>query len=253
MTANPATSEVGVDCRFAEFARTREPTLRDDLIAEYFGLAHQIARRFCNRGEPQDDLVQVASLALVKAFDRFDPNRGVKFSTFAVTYMVGELKRHFRDLGWAVRVPRKMQELYLEIGHHVGRLSQELGRSPTVPELANALGVTGDAVLEAMEAGRAYRTSSIDAPDRDSRALSESLGSDDFRFAHIDDQSVLSLAMDQLPSRDQLMIRLRFIDGLTQSEIAAKFGVSQMQVSRLLTANIQRLRASFAEEHDLAV
>lgn len=231
--------------RFAEYARTRDPMLRDELISANLGLAHQLARRFANRGEPHDDLVQVASLALVKAVDRFDPDRGATFSSFAVTSIVGELKRHFRDRGWAVRAPRRIQELYLELGHHIDQLSQELGRAPTIAELAVAAGSTEDAVLEALEAGRGYRSASLDAPDRDEKTLAASLGGDDPQFTHIEDRSVLALALRRLSSRDRRIIQLRFVDGLTQSEIAAKLGVSQMQISRLLSASLQSLRNSF--------
>jgi len=233
------------DGRFAEFARTRDPALRDELISANLGLAHQLARRFGNRGEPHDDLVQVASLALVKAVDRFDPERGATFSSFAVTSIVGELKRHFRDRGWAVRAPRRIQELYLELGHHIDQLSQELGRVPTVTELATAAGTTEDAVLEALEAGRGYRSASLDAPDRDEKTLAESLGGDDPQFTHIEDRSVLVLLLKRLSPRNRQIIQLRFVDGLTQSEIAAKLGVSQMQISRLLAASLQSLRTNF--------
>ena len=225
--------------------RTRDSAIRDELIAANLGLAHQLARRFANRGEPHDDLVQVASLALVKAVDRFDPERGTSFSSFAVTSIVGELKRHFRDRGWAVRAPRRIQELYLELGHHIDQLSQELGRAPTVAELASASSTTEDAVLEALEAGRGYRTASLDAPDRDEQTLAESLGTDDPQFSHVEDRSVLAVALQRLSPRDQRILQLRFVDGLTQSEIASRLGVSQMQISRLLAASLHTLRATF--------
>jgi RNA polymerase sigma-B factor len=229
---------------FAEFARTRDPVLRAGLVEANLGLAHQLARRFANRGEPHDDLVQVASLALIKAVDRFDPEHGASFSSFAVTSIVGELKRHFRDRGWAVRAPRRIQELYLELGHQIDRLSQELGRVPTVSELATACDTSHDAVLEALEAGRGYRTASLDAPDRDEQTLAETLGTEDPRFVHMEDRSVLALALEKLSRRDQRILRLRFVEGLTQSEIAARLGVSQMQISRLLAASLQTLRSS---------
>ena len=232
------------ESRFAELVRGRDPELRDELIAANLGLAHQLARRFANRGEPHDDLVQVASLALIKAVDRFDPDRGATFSSFAVTCIVGELKRHFRDRGWAVRAPRRIQELYLELGHHIDRLSQELGRAPNVSELASACGTSEDAVLEALEAGRGYRTASLDVPDRDEQTLAESLGTDDPQFTHVEDRSVLASALRKLSPRDQQILRFRFVDGLTQSEIAAQLGVSQMQISRLLAASLQSLRGT---------
>ena len=181
----------------------------------------------------------------MKAVDRFDPERGTSFSSFAVTSIVGELKRHFRDRGWAVRAPRRIQELYLELGHHIDQLSQELGRAPTVAELASASSTTEDAVLEALEAGRGYRTASLDAPDRDEQTLAESLGTDDPQFSHVEDRSVLAVALQRLSPRDQRILQLRFVDGLTQSEIASRLGVSQMQISRLLAASLHTLRATF--------
>jgi RNA polymerase sigma-B factor len=233
-------------------APSGDDVTRDALIADHLGLAHQLARRYANRGESHDDLVQVASLALVKAADRFDPEREVKFSTFAVQYMVGELKRHFRDRGWAVRAPRRIQELYLELGHHIDRLHQDLGRAPTVPELAVAVGTTEDAVLEALEASQGYRAASLDAPDRTGQSPADALGTDDPEFANADDHSMLSTALRQLSPRDQVIVRLRFVDGLTQSEIAVRLGVSQMQVSRLLASSLRRLRDTFAVDGQLS-
>src|SRR5579859_8181524 len=152
MSANDVKPSGGTREKFVELANTRDPRLRDELVTAHLGLAHQLARRFANRGEAYDDLVQVASLAIVKSVDRFDPERGVEFSTFATRTVIGELKRHFRDKGWAVRAPRRIQELYLELGHAIGALSQELGRSPTVAELASHTGASEEAVLEALEA-----------------------------------------------------------------------------------------------------
>jgi RNA polymerase sigma-B factor len=247
VTDRPTRGDDGLD-RFRDLTNTKDPKLRDDLITSHLGLAHQLARRFAGRGEAHDDLVQVASIALVKAVDRFDPERGVQFSTFAATCVIGELKRHFRDRGWAVRAPRRIQELYLEVGQNIDRLSQELGHPPTVPELAAAIGTSEDAVLEAIEAGRGYRTASLDAPDANSQTMGDSLGSVDSQFGHVDDRSVLASALEALPERDQVIIRLRFIDGLTQSEIASRLGVSQMHISRLLAASLERLRASFTDD-----
>src|SRR5438046_8117113 len=146
--------------KFQEYGRTRDPVLRDELVTAHLGLAEYLARRFSNRGEPLDDLVQVASVGLLKAVDRFEPDRGVEFSTYATHTVVGELKRHFRDKGWAVRAPRRMQELYLRLGKVIAILSQELGRSPTIPELAQEAQVSEEEVLEALEAGQAYRFAS---------------------------------------------------------------------------------------------
>jgi len=216
---------------------------RDQLVTSHLGLAHQLARRFGNRGEAHDDLVQVASLALVKAAERFDPERGFMFSTFAAASIIGELKRHFRDRGWAVRAPRRLQELLLEIGRNVERLNQELGRAPTVTELATAVDASEDDVLEALEAGQSYRTSSLDARDREGLCMADSLGSEDGGFTHVENHSALAQAMAGLSPRDRAIVQLRFVEGLSQSEIAARMGVSQMQISRLLAASLRRLRS----------
>jgi RNA polymerase sigma-B factor len=221
---------------------------RDQLVISHLGLAHQLARRFSNRGEAHDDLVQVASLALVRAAERFDPERGVMFSTFAAASMIGELKRHFRDRGWAVRAPRRIQELVLEIGTCVERLNQELGRAPTVAELARAIGAPEVDVLEALEAGQSYRASSLDARTGDGQSMAESLGTEDSGFIQVENTSALARAMKSLSPRDRSIVHLRFVDGLTQSEIAARLGVSQMQISRLLAASLRALRTSITQE-----
>jgi RNA polymerase sigma-B factor len=234
--------------RFAEFATTRDKRLRGELVEAHLGLAHQLARRFANRGESYDDLVQVASVALVKSVDRFDPQRGVEFSTFATRTVIGELKRHFRDKGWAIRAPRRIQELYLELGHVTDSLSQELGRSPTVSEMAGAAGASEEAVLEALEAGQSYRTSSIDAPDRSDSTIASRLGALDGGYDGADDRMLLVRALSHLPERERVIVNLRFVEGLTQSEIASQIGVSQMHVSRLLSTSLAKLREAFAAE-----
>jgi len=237
--------------KFGEFVRTRDRGLRDQLIAEHLDLASKIAWRFANRGEPRDDLVQVASLALTKAVDRFDPEVGVKFNTFAVKYIVGELKRHFRDRGWAIRAPRQVQELYLELGNHVELLSQELGRAPTVRELANAAGRSEEDVLEATEAGRNYRTSSLDVPSATGQTLGSLLSEEDHDLSNVEDRSVLASALAQLGQRDRVILHMRFIEGLTQTEIAERVGLSQMQISRILSASLARLRTMLAGDGSL--
>ena len=234
--------------QFAAFATTRDERLRSELVEAHIGLAHQLARRFTNRGESYDDLVQVASLALVKSVDRFDPERGVEFSTFATRTVIGELKRHFRDRGWAIRAPRRIQELYLELGHIIDSLSQELGRPPTVAEMAAATGASEEAVLEALEAGQSYRTTSIDAPDRSDGAISNRLGELDVGFDGAEDRMLLVRALSRLPERERTIVSLRFVEGLTQSEIATEIGVSQMHVSRLLSASLAKLRQAFTTE-----
>jgi RNA polymerase sigma-B factor len=216
------------------------------------GLARSLARRFANRGEPLDDLIQVASMALIKALDRFEPERGLAFSTFATPTILGELKRHFRDKGWAVRVARRVQELHLRLTREVAGLAQELGRSPTIPEIAERLEVSEDEVLEAMEAGRSYRMGSIDARtgDRgeDGATLSDRLGDEDPSMEDTERRATLAPLLARLPERQQLIVYLRFWEGLTQSEIGARLGISQMHVSRLLARSLQELRESAGDE-----
>ncbi len=230
--------------QFIAFAHQREAPLRDELVAAHLGLAEYLARRFANRGEPLEDLVQVASLGLIKAVDRFDPERGVEFSTYATHTIVGELKRHFRDKGWAIRAPRRMQELYLQLGKVVGTLSQELGHSPTIAELAAEVEVSEEEVLEALEAGQAYRSASLDAPvgNEEGETLGAHLGEEDVSLADVESRATLSPLLAQLPPRERLILHLRFFEGLTQSEIATRLNISQMHVSRLLARSVSELR-----------
>jgi RNA polymerase sigma-B factor len=231
---------------FATYARTGDVVLRDQLVGAHMGLAAYLARRFANRGQPLDDLVQVASLGLLKAVDRFDPGLGVEFSTYATTTIVGELKRHLRDKGWAVRAPRRMQELYLTLSQVVDTLGQELGRSPNIAELAAEVQVSEEDVLEALEAGQAYRFASLDAPRSDTdpqEALGDRLGQEDVELARAEERATLDPLLEQLPHRQRQVVQLRFFEGLTQSEIARRLGISQMQVSRLLTRSVAQLRS----------
>lgn len=229
--------------RFAEYARTRDIALRNELAAEHLGLAEFLARRFTNRGEPLDDLVQVASLALCRAVERFDPARGLQFTTFATPTIVGELKRHFRDRGWAVRVPRRLKELSVRLGSATESLMQELGRSPTITELAGFLGAGDDDVLEAIEASRSYRSSSLDRPaDEDGSSLESRLGDDDLSMETAEARIQLEGLLGELSERDRLIVVLRFFRGATQGEIAARLGISQMHVSRLLARSLETLR-----------
>jgi RNA polymerase sigma-B factor len=236
--------------KFVAYALQHDAPLREELVAAHLGLAEYLARRFANRGEPLDDLVQVASLGLIKAVDRFDPERGVEFSTYATHTIVGELKRHFRDKGWAIRAPRRMQELYLRLGKVVGTLSQELGHSPTIAELAAEVEVSEEEVLEALEAGQAYRSTSLDAPvgNEEGETLGAHLGEDDVSLADVESRATLSPLLAQLPPRERLILHLRFFEGLTQSEIATRLNISQMHVSRLLARSVSELRNA-AEAH----
>lgn len=228
---------------FVEYRRSGDRSLRNRLVEEHRDLARVIALRYTGRGEPTDDLVQVALIGLLKAVERFDPERGVPFSGFAGPTIEGELKRHFRDKTWAVRVPRRLQELRVEVRRAAERLEQRHGRSPTVAEIARELGESSERVLEAMSASAAYRSASLDAAGPgDEPALAERLA--DATHA---DQAELHVLVRQLlatlPERDAEIVRLRFDEELTQAEIAARVGISQMHVSRLLRRALLALRA----------
>jgi RNA polymerase sigma-B factor len=233
---------------FVEYATNPTDKVRDKLIEEHLGLAEYLARRFANRGEQLDDLTQVASVGLVKAVDRFDPTREVEFSTYATHTIVGELKRHFRDKGWAVRAPRRMQELYLRLSNVSQSLGQELGRSPTIEELAAETESSVEAVLEALEAGQAYRSSSLDAPSSGEGEAGEfdtigsRIGDNDPNLLSAEQRATLSPLINKLSEREQQILYLRFFEGLTQSEIARRLEISQMHVSRLLTRSLAHLR-----------
>jgi RNA polymerase sigma-B factor len=229
---------------FAAYGSDHDPALRDQLVAAHLGLAEYLARRFANRGEALDDLVQVASLGLVKAVDRFDLALGVEFSTYATRTIVGELKRHFSDKGWALRAPRRMQELHLRLDEVIGALSQELGRSPTISELAAKVKVSEEEVLEALEAGQAYRFASLDAPanNEEDETLGTSLGDNGTSLAYVESRATMLPLLAHLAPRERLILRMRFFDGLTQSEIADRIGISQVHVSRILARSVARLR-----------
>ncbi len=225
------------------------PAERDALIVAHLGLAKHLARRFIAKGQSQDDLTQAASLALVKAAQRYDPSRGVEFSAYATRMIIGELKHHFRDTGWAVRAPRQIQEVYLEVKTAVSDLTQRLGRSPTVPELAEACGRSVPEVLQAIEAGRGYRTSSLDMPSggEGGGVRPRELASDGDATSRYEDLDELAGFLSRLSERDRRLIELRFVDELSQSEIAQRLGVSQMQVSRLLQRALDALRKAYWE------
>jgi RNA polymerase sigma-B factor len=225
--------------------------LRKQLVEQYIGLVEFLARRFRNRGEPLEDLTQVGTIGLLKAIERFDLDREVEFSTYATPTIVGELKRHFRDKGWAVRVPRRLQELHLELTKIVGDLGQELGRSPTVSEIAKVAGTTDEAVLEGLEIAQAYNFTSLDAPmdsrDGGSTSFAEHLGAEDEHLEHLEYRASLAPEMAKLPERERNILYLRFFKGMTQSEIADRLGISQMHVSRLLNRTLMQLREALEE------
>ena len=225
------------------------PRVRGRLIELYLPLAEYLARRFRNRGEPLDDLVQVAGVGLIKSVDGFDPNRGAAFTSYAIPMIVGELKRHFRDKGWDVRVPRRLQELRLELSKVSGELAQDLGRSPTVADLAAKLEVSEEEIIEGIESGHAYRALSINAPtgapggDDTGGELGDLLGGADRDLEAVDDRESLRPLIARLPVREQRIIAMRFFGNLTQTQIAERLGISQMHVSRLLAHSLTFLRS----------
>ena len=230
---------------------SEETADRDALVQAHMGLAEHLARRFTGRGESLEDLTQVAYLALVKAADRFDTTREVEFATFATPTVLGEIKRHFRDKGWAVRVPRQMQELRIALTKAVEDLTHELHRSPTVSELAERLSVSADEVLQGLEVGRAYSTQSIDPlvdPDEDASPLASVVGSLDPSFERVEDRHALRPLMAELPDRERRLLEMRFFRNMTQTEIAEELGISQMHVSRLLTRTLGQLRDQLMQE-----
>jgi len=219
--------------------------LRGQLVEMHLPLVEYLARRFRNRGEWLDDLTQVATIGLIKSIDRFDLERGVEFSTYATPTIVGEIKRHFRDKGWAVRVPRRLQELKLSLTKAIGELAQREGRAPTVSELAAHLQMSEEDVLEGLESANAYSTVSLDAPDsgdEDAPAVADSLGIVDEALEGVEYRESLKPLLERLPPREKKILLLRFFGNLTQSQIAAELGISQMHVSRLLARTLTQLR-----------
>ncbi|QCQ91360.1 SigB/SigF/SigG family RNA polymerase sigma factor [Rhodococcus sp. SGAir0479] len=219
--------------------------LRGAIITRCLPLAEHIARRFDRRGEPFDDLVQVASVGLVNAVDRYDVDRGSDFLAFAVPTIMGEVRRHFRDTGWAVRVPRRLKELHLDITKASSTLSQRLGRSPTTREMAAELGVGEDDVAQGLQAASGYQTLSVDAVVGSSESgstLGDLLGDDDAALTGVEDHETLRVILEGLPARERTVLLLRFFGNQTQSQIASRIGVSQMHVSRILSDTLARLR-----------
>nr|WP_239062719.1 RNA polymerase sigma factor SigF [Streptomyces sp. SID13031] len=224
---------------------------RDGLVSLHMPLVEHLARRFRNRGEPYDDLVQVATIGLIKAVDRFDVERGVEFSTYATPTILGEIKRYFRDKGWAIRVPRRLQELRLSLTAATAELTQEQGRAPTVGELSERLGLPADLIIEGLESANAYNTLSLDAPDQneaDATTVLDGLGGEDEALESVEYRESLKPLLAQLDTREKRILTLRFFRGMTQSQIADEIGISQMHVSRLLARTLTELRAGLLKE-----
>jgi RNA polymerase sigma-B factor len=237
--------------RLAELSEGKEKErVRNELVQLHLPLVDHLARRFRNRGEPLDDLVQVGTIGLIKSVDRFQLDRGVEFSTYATPTVLGEIKRYFRDKGWAVRVPRRLQELRLSLATATAELTQEYGRSPTVAELAERLRVNEEDILEGLESANAYSTLSLDAPEigeSDGQSMADSLGADDEALEGVDYRESLKPLLAKLDPRSKHILMLRFFRGMTQSQIAAEVGISQMHVSRILSRTLAQLRAGLLE------
>jgi RNA polymerase sigma-B factor len=224
---------------------------REALVGLHLPLVEHCARRFRNRGEPFEDLVQVGTIGLIKSIDRFDVERGVEFSTYATPTIIGEIKRYFRDKGWAIRVPRRLQELRMQIGSASGELTQSLGRSPTPRELAEKIGCSVDDILEGIESSNAYSTLSLDAGDGDEDGAATMLaarGVDDQNLEHVEIRESIKPLLDHLGAREKRILLLRFFKNMTQSQIADEIGVSQMHVSRLLSRTLEQLRTSLEDD-----
>ena len=236
------------------YAKNHDPVVREELASRFMPLARRLASRYRGDREPLDDLVQVASLGLVKALDRFDPDRGVAFSSYAVPTILGELKRHFRDRGWSVRVPRDLQERIAKVDRATARLPSKLGRVPTVNEIAEHLDLDPEEVLEAMQAGQAHHAMSLDAQhqseDGEGISLTERIGDEDPGYETIEYGVAIEDAVRSLSERDRMVLHLRFVEDLTQTQIAEQVGVSQMHVSRILRSALERLREEAATSQD---
>ena len=233
------------------YHRQGDPAAREALVTRFLPLARQLARRYQRGGEQLDDLVQVASLGLLKAIDRFDPARETAFSSFAVPTILGELKRHFRDKGWSVRVPRDLQELAVKVDKVADEMGRELGRAPTPAELAERTGTSLEQVLEAREASAAYRAVSLDRPrtedEEEGESYADAVGAEDPGYRIAEDAATVERLMRVLSDREREVLRLRFAEDLTQSEIGERVGVSQMHVSRLIRQSVARLREAADE------
>lgn len=246
------TTDVATPELFAEFQRTRDPQVREQLILAHMNLVRYLARKFANRGEPLEDLIQVGMIGLINAIDRFDPDRGIRFATYATPTIVGEIRRHFRDKGWAVKVPRRLQELSLAANRAADELSQVLDRAPTVREIAERLGVREEEAVEALELSDLYELPSLDRDlgsdeDGSGGALADYIGREDAEIERFERRNRLSQALKALPERERQIIQLRFFRNLSQTDVAKRMNISQMHVSRLQHRALARLREYIKE------
>jgi RNA polymerase sigma-B factor len=251
-------ADVGLSEEHELFTRWRQEGdlhARDALVQRFMPLARSLARRYDRSSEPFDDLLQVASLGLLKALERFDPELGHSFPSFSVPTILGEMRRYFRDAGWSVHVPRGAQERALRVRDAQERLSGERGRAPTANQLAEYLELDIEEVIDALQAIQAYEAISLDAPrsgggDDEAILYGDTIGCEDERFELVELDAAISAVLEQIPPRERLILRMRFVQDLTQTEIAARVGISQMQVSRLLRRSLERLRSLTQEEHE---
>ena len=236
---------------FRRYKERGDEEAREQLIMSHLNLVRFLAAKFKNRGEPLDDLIQVGTVGLIKAIDRFDPSRGLEFTTYATPTILGEIKRHFRDKGWSVRVPRRLQELSAKVNQATDELTKELRRSPSVDEIAQSLGVSVDEVLEAMESSGAYSSVSLEtssSDEDDAPSVIDRYATEDAELDSADDRMVIEETIRDFSPREQDVIRMRFVEGLTQVEIAERLGVSQVQVSRLLRRTLKRIQEKIDPE-----
>ena len=241
-----------VDALLRAYHQDGDEDARERVLVELIPLVRALASRYAGRGEPLEDLVQVGSLGLIKAVDRFDVDRGVEFSSYAVPTIVGEIRRHFRDKAWAMHVPRRLKELSVRLSRVLDELTSELGRSPTVAELAEATGVEEEEVIDALDSAHAYSTRSLQAPfdDEGEDSLSDKLGVEEEGYAEVEDTALVDAGLEALDDRERRIIELRFFDEMTQSQIAAELGISQMHVSRLLRRALTTMRGRIEDLMD---
>jgi len=241
-----------VDALLRAYHRGDDQEARERIMVELMPLVRALASRYAGRGEPLEDLVQVGALGLIKAVDRFDVDRGVEFSSYAVPTIVGEIRRHFRDKAWAMHVPRRLKELSVRLSRVLDELTSELGRSPTVAELAEATGVEEEDVIDALDSAHAYSTRSLHAPfdDEADDSLSDKLGVEEAGYAEVEDTALVDAGLEVLDQRERRIVELRFFGEMTQSQIAAELGISQMHVSRLLRRALATMRGRIEELTD---